>query len=83
MSKAVYCQKCGMMIIFERTVNGKNMPVDTPGVWYKPDRAGKDTILNDSGETVKGHILNDKTDGAYFGHRPHFASCKARKKAGA
>jgi hypothetical protein len=80
MGKAVYCQNCGMMIVFERTARGKQMPVDTPGVWYKPDTYGRDTFLNDRGHIVKGWTLDDKTDGAQFGHKPHFISCKGYEK---
>jgi len=80
MNKAVYCQKCGMMIVFNRTVKGAYMPCDTPSVWYTPAQNGKDTILNDRGEIVKGYILKDKTDGAQLGYRPHFVSCKGWEK---
>ena len=80
MNKAVYCQKCGFMIVFNRTVKGAYMPCDTPSVWYKPDPNGKDTILDDRGEIVKGWILREKADGLQLGHKPHFISCKGYKK---
>jgi len=80
MNRAAYCQYCGKMIAFEKTKKGKQMPVDTPSVWYKPDSNGKDTILNDNGEIVKGWILKEKAAGLSVGYRPHFISCKEYKK---
>lgn len=80
MKKAIYCKRCGMMINYERTVKGKYMPVDTPSVWYKPDSNGKDTILSDTGETVRGWILEKRYPDSLRGHRPHFISCAGYRK---
>ena len=52
------------------------MPVDLPRVNYHPDPNGKDTILNDLGETVRGWIYRDDApSGSLKGHQPHFISC--------
>ena len=80
MNRATYCQYCGRMILFERTARGKNMPVDTPGVWYKPGQNGNATILNDSGEIDRGWIMSERADDLLFGHIPHFITCKRYKK---
>ena len=80
MSRFIYCQYCGAMIIFERTVNNKKMPCDTPSVFYIPDRSGTDTILNEHGETVKGRIVGGRTDETLVGYVPHFATCTRYKK---
>jgi hypothetical protein len=69
-----------MMIIFERTANNKSMPCDTPSVFYRLDPKGADTILNERGEIVRGHILHDRPAGSDIGYVPHFVTCKKYKK---
>jgi len=68
------------MIKFERTINNKQMPVDTPSVFYIPDKSGADNILNEDGEIVKGRIIAEKQEGYRVGSRPHFGTCKRNNK---
>ena len=56
------------------------MPVDLPRVNYYPDSNGRDTILNDRGEIVKGWIGDTADSKTLKGHKPHFVSCNGYKK---
>jgi len=79
-SSNAYCRYCNKLIGYERTVNGKNMPVDIPRVNYYPDPNGKDTILNGRGETVRGIIDYGDAPGSKKGWVPHFISCVKYKR---
>jgi len=79
-NRFVPCQHCKKTIVFQKTAKGNYMPCDTPSVFYKPDANGKDTILNESGNVVKGWILEDRPPGCSVGYQPHFISCTYRKE---
>jgi hypothetical protein len=81
MNNNANCKTCGRFIGFEKTVNGKLMPVDLPSVRYYPYTNGKYTILTESGETVKGIILNNDDPGSLKGYIPHFITCAGYKES--
>lgn len=71
------CSYCRKRIIWIRTKNGKNMPVDPTLIDYKKPESGKkgkEKIVTSQGEVISADIVDcDKADG--IGYISHFATC--------
>lgn len=70
------CSKCHQQILWIKTVNGKNMPVNTRLVTYRVSKEGKERIVTPNGETVSAEIVQSGTqDATGVGYISHFATC--------
>lgn len=74
------CAKCRKQILWIKTVNGKNMPVNTRLVTYRipKEGKGKERIVTPNGEIVSAEIVQSGTqDAAGVGYISHFATCSS------
>lgn len=72
------CAKCRKQVIWIKTVNGKNMPVNTELVTYRipKEGKGKERIVTPNGEIVSAEIVQSGTqDATSVGYISHFATC--------
>ena len=68
------CRKCGQIIRFIRTKNGKQMPVDGFSVNVIPGTAGALFFLPD-GTTIRGRETDTTGPKSVKASRSHFATC--------
>ena len=68
------CRKCGKVIQFLTTRNGKKMPVDGFSVIVAPGTAGALFFLPD-GSTVRGRETDTAGPKTVRAYRSHFATC--------
>lgn len=74
MASITKCRSCGANIIWIRTKAGKNMPVDAPILSYRKNPQGKENIVTQSGEVVRGDIVKT-SEAEGVGYISHFATC--------
>ena len=71
------CAYCGRRILWIRTKNGKNMPVNPELISYrrvKPGNKASDKIVTQEGEVVSAErVENSQAEGV--GYISHFATC--------
>lgn len=81
------CKSCGKPIVWMKTKAGKDMPCDAALVLYWADEAGKDTVINRSGETVRCSLKGENELISGLGRVPHWITCDSpdrfRKRGGA
>lgn len=63
--KVSYCRSCRAKIIWMKTVNGKNIPVDAP----QDNDVFIDALDRAAGRALEGDIFDSKK------HISHFATC--------
>ena len=68
------CKKCGRLLRFVQTQNGKWMPCDSFSVKILPSRDGRLFYLGDR-EAMYGFKVDASTAGAVAAWEPHFATC--------
>lgn len=72
------CARCHQQILWIKTINGKNMPVNARLVTYlvPKEGKGKERIVTPNGETVSAEIVQSGTqDATGVGYISHFATC--------
>lgn len=74
------CQYCGSDLTFMKTENGKWMPCEVRGHYYRNDPHGKDTLILGGGKVIRCTIDDDTKDFDGFGYRPHWGNCPVRDK---
>lgn len=70
--------KCHQQILWIKTINGKNMPVNARLITYRVPKEGKgkERIVTPNGETVSAEIVQPGTqDATGVGYISHFATC--------
>ena len=70
------CAKCHQQILWIKTINGKNMPVNARLITYRVPKEGKgkERIVTPNGETVSAEIVQSGTqDATGVGYISHFA----------
>lgn len=68
------CRRCGAVIRFLRTKNGKQMPVDGFSVHVAPSEDGGLFFLPD-GSTIRGRETDTAGPKTVKAYRSHFATC--------
>lgn len=60
------CAKCRQQILWIKTINGKNMPVNARLITYRVPKEGKgkERIVTPNGETVSAEIVQPGTQDA-------------------
>lgn len=82
------CAKCRQQILWIKTINGKNMPVNARLITYRVPKEGKgkERIVTPNGETVSAEIVQpgtqDATGVGYISHFPlaRLLICSAENK---
>lgn len=75
------CKKCGADIIWLKTPRGKWMCADEGLKPYRQNKAGKDTVVTDWGETIRCDLLSPEDCKAGraiptgLARTPHWATC--------
>lgn len=72
------CAKCRQQILWIKTINGKNTPVNARLITYRVPKEGKgkERIVTPNGETVSAEIVQPGTqDATGVGYISHFATC--------
>lgn len=69
---SIRCKSCNAPIIFIKTRKGKSMPCDAKPVRFDLEIKGRDLIVTEDGDVVRGRISKD---GADTGYKSHYASC--------
>lgn len=69
-----FCRSCGAEIKWIKMTSGKNMPVDATKHIIKKDDGGKDVLVTEGGEIVRG-TLTDAQHGNCTGYISHFSTC--------
>ncbi|MDO5146117.1 MAG: hypothetical protein Q4D60_03865 [Eubacteriales bacterium] len=73
------CRACGARIMWIKTKNGKNMPVDPQFVDFKTKAGGKERIVTPAGDVVAGERCKaGEADG--YGYISHFATCPSYRR---
>lgn len=69
------CRRCGRIITFVRTRNGKQMPCDSFSVWIVPYIRGN-VFYKENGEQIRGYLAKRDSAGAVEAFAPHWGTCK-------
>ena len=69
-----FCRSCGAEIKWIKMTSGKNMPVDVTKHIIKKDDSGKDVLVMEDGNVVRG-TLTDAEHGNCMGYISHFSTC--------
>lgn len=70
------CRKCGRVIAFIPTRNGKQMPVDGFAVYIQPWNRGS-VFYSSNGELLRGTKCVKGDKGAIQAYQSHYATCPA------
>lgn len=70
------CRACGAQITWERTKNGKPIPLDLALHWCSPNGSGRRLFLiRDDGVSAQGFECKPSAAGAQCGRVTHFSTC--------
>lgn len=76
------CEACGAKMVFMKTANGANVPVDPEYKEIVLDKTGDVYVINDAGETFRGKLATDQdrnngllSDLYIRGRVSHFRTC--------
>jgi len=69
------CRSCGAEIMWIKTVNGKNMPVDAEPVYFHQDPSGAEIFVTKGGAVVHGITAKPGENDVSTGYNSHFATC--------
>lgn len=69
------CRSCGAEIMWIKTVNGKNMPVDAEPVYFHQDPSGAEIFVTKGGAVVRGITAKPGENDVSTGYNSHFATC--------
>jgi len=75
------CKSCGAPITWIKTKNGRVMPCDVPAVDYQDNYNGKDLIITEDGQVIRGTIIKNNPQSKLQlvvsgkGYISHFATC--------
>ena len=79
MSKTWVCKACGAALLWVRTPNGKDMPVNVEPVYYIERKAGKQRVVLKNGEVLACEYTEDPGRATGYGYIPHWSSCPGAK----
>lgn len=68
------CRKCGKLLKFVKTKNGRNMPVDSFSVNIRSVASGALYYMDD-GTTVRGVLCDRSATGSMQVYEPHWYTC--------